>query len=259
MELLTVYPEPTIERRVCDLLLGSLGARGQEIWLVSPWITDFEIDLTDRGLFAPSLGSAIETVRLSGLLAVLAQDNAVNIVSRPPDVHFGWGNLTRLVELFAARSALASGPASDAAHLALALLERESDAVIGALQSHIDTVRFCRDMRGRRGVTLWFNRRLHAKLLCTPSGAITGSANFTRSGMHYNDELSLQADDATDVAQLRAASRTFCDRRHAVLATKYSLRGALSPAEREAFAAVVASDLLPPGPREFLLSCAADW
>lgn len=257
MRTLSVFPESAIAGRVVDLLLGSISIPARPVWVVSPWITDFEVDLRARGLLLPQLGFERTSIRLGDLLKLCARWNQVSVVVRPPHVLFGRGDLVRLVDLLQARATLLADkePALGLARPALALLESETERIVTDATSHRDTIRFVRSVAGERNITVHFNPRLHGKILVTPAGALAGSANLTWSGMNSNDEVMLEVSEPDEIEQLHKvaeemASRTFCQD-----ARNYDFLRELSIGERLAVDALLANPVAPSGLAELLREC----
>jgi hypothetical protein len=256
IETLTVYPKATVETRMVDLLIGALGTSGAELWLVSPWITDFEISLRERGPLVPHFGASVETIRLSALVGLLQETNRFSIVIRPPHVLMGRGDLARLAEILGTRTSLALLAEDPAVRAALGVLEREAERVTGAIMSHGDTLRFIRAVTHMPNVELSFNPNLHAKELSTARAVLVGSAIFTWSGMNRNDELSIIFSEESTVAQLRAVAAGFASRWFVTPAAGYAVRKALPAAEAAAFDELLVSPLASHELRRFLQHCA---
>ena len=257
MQVLSVYPRPTIEDRVADLFIGVLGQKDREVWLVSPWITDFEIPLAQRGFLLPYLGSQLPSIRLSKLLELVARENAVSIVLRPPHVLIGRGDLGRLSELLATRAALSTSLKDEPlVRQARVLLEQQCDAIAANATAHAETVDFAMRVASLPGASVHFNERLHAKLLVTPAAALVGSSNFTTSGMRYNDELTMLVSDAPDIASLYEAARATSARPFSLTSNTYRFRDQLPPEERAGLDTLLAGALQPGALLTLLRQCA---
>jgi len=235
VQILSVYPQPTIAARLVDLLIGALPEKGADVWLVSPWITDFSVSLETRGPLLPLLGRDLEHTQLSVLVGLVARWNTVHVVVRPPSELVGRGELSRLAALLRARRQLLPLARQDeTVREVLSIMERESEDLVTAAISNGDTVRLAARLRTVPGVKLHFNPRLHTKLLVTPRAALLGSANFTYSGMSRNDEIALIVDSPADVAALRRAAEATASRPFSLDANEYSFLGSLPEGERTA-------------------------
>lgn len=255
IETLTVYPTPSVERRMVDVLIGALGSRNTELSLVSPWVTDFEISLKERGPLVPHFGAGVESIRLSALVGLLQETNRFSIVIRPPHALIGRSDLSRLAEILATRASLALLADDSAVRAALGLLEREADRVSDSIMSQRDTLRFIRAVAHLPNVDLRFNVNLHAKILCTTKAVLMGSANFTWSGMNRNDELSLLFAEPEAVASLRAIAAEFGQRSFVKKASDYAITKALPTSESVALDQLLASPLATAELRGFLRDC----
>jgi phosphatidylserine/phosphatidylglycerophosphate/cardiolipin synthase-like enzyme len=240
-----------------DILLGTLGTSGADLRLVSPWITDFDISLRNRGTLAPHFGAGVESIRLSSLVELIQKTNRFSIVVRPPHVLFGRGELARLAEIQTTRSSLALLADDPAVRTALGLLEREASRLAENIMTHRETLRFIRSVAHLPNVALIFNPNLHAKVLSTSKAAMVGSANFTWSGMNRNDELTLLFADAGTVAKLGAVAAGFGARWFATRAEDYDFRKVLAAPEAAALDQLLVDSLSTAELRHFLADCAA--
>ena len=76
-----------------------------------------------------------------------------------------------------------------------------------------------RDLRAA-GASTYFLKRLHAKLVWSPTGALMGSANLTNAGLTYNDELMLEVNTPGEPhSRLGEAARALLAKPHAVKRT----------------------------------------
>lgn len=255
MRTFSVYPQPTIEPRVVDLLLGSANHKGGEIWLVSPWISDFDIRLGQRGFFLPQLGTERDSIRFSELLTLCGRGNRVSVVMRPPHVLIGRGDLARIVHLISIRTQLAAGETTQAVTAALALMEEETERLVSSALSQSGTAEFACALLGAPNLGLYFNARLHAKLLVTPVGALVGSANMTRSGMNSNDELMLEVNDSDSLNDLRTAAGQMASRPFATDLAHYTFSEELDAEERAALNQLLSEPSTPARLASFLRTC----
>lgn len=256
MRVFSVYPEPAgIAPRIVDLMIGALTAEGATIWLVSPWMTDFDFDLQSRGVLLPYFGSERTSVTFCELVKLVARRNQVSVLLRPPHVLIGRGDLARTVELLRARAALAPAADDSAVRAALALLEHETERIASSAVSQRGTIEFARTLRRHANISVRFNPRLHAKIVTTPAAALVGSANLTWSGMNSNDEIMVQVDEPSAIAQLGAMARAMSLRRFCSGAGQYNFIEQLPASERAAVNELLESPLTPASLVQLVRDC----
>ncbi|MEQ8541141.1 MAG: phospholipase D-like domain-containing protein [Coleofasciculus sp. D1-CHI-01] len=229
------YPEPTLSRGLAKLLVDSLDAKG-EVWLISPWLKDVRLAIAQLGDFASLLGGQREEIELSQLLTRIAEQHRLRVITKPPGELIPFRALKRLAYKIDLRKRLLEEREEQEDLQGYDILEEvieefntEIEQLASAATVHAETIRIGRMLKAK-GAELYYLDKLHAKLLCTPLGALIGSANFTNGGLSYNDELMLEITDQTELAKLRTVAQQMVNR--AILAQKYNLNNTL---EREEY------------------------
>jgi phosphatidylserine/phosphatidylglycerophosphate/cardiolipin synthase-like enzyme len=197
-----------VAERVRSLLLDSLSATGGEMWIISPWLTDIDLSVSEAGHFASALGGSRERVSLSEVLAHAAERFDIHVLTRPPHQHVRTSLLTRLQEKCTVyqrakenESARQDTTYEDIMAALLDEIEHLADEVV----KHISTLR-CASNFLDAGTDLSYRHSLHAKLFWTPFGATVGSANLTYSGLFQNPELVLETSTDEQIESLREAA-----------------------------------------------------
>jgi phosphatidylserine/phosphatidylglycerophosphate/cardiolipin synthase-like enzyme len=202
-----------VAERIRSLLLDSLSATGGKMWIISPWLTDVDLSVSEAGHFASALGGSRERVSLSELLGHAAERFDVQMVTRPPHQLVQASLLKRLQEKCAVyqRAKENESARQDATYedIMAALLD-EVEHLADDVVKHISTLR-CASNFLDAGVDLWYRPSLHAKLLWTPFGATVGSANLTHSGLFQNPELVLETSTDDQIESLRRAAHELAD------------------------------------------------
>jgi phosphatidylserine/phosphatidylglycerophosphate/cardiolipin synthase-like enzyme len=194
--------------RIRSLLLDSLSATGGEMWIISPWLTDVDLSVSEAGHFASALGGSRERVSLSELLRHTAERFDVHVVTRPPHQLVRTSLLMRLQEKCTvyqrakeSKSARQDPTYEDIMAALLDEIEYLADEVV----KHISTLR-CASNFLDAGADLLYRPSLHAKLFWTPFGAMVGSANLTYSGLFQNPELVLETSTDEQIENLQRAA-----------------------------------------------------
>jgi phosphatidylserine/phosphatidylglycerophosphate/cardiolipin synthase-like enzyme len=145
-----------VESVLSAVLVAELLAPSEEIWLVSPWVTDMDVIDNSAGSYDALFGDTPPlNCRWSDVLAQLcANGTRLHVVTRP--VPHNDAFLRRLVA-----------------------------------QAPGETVRVTRAVE------------VHEKTFCGDRWLLTGSMNFTVSGMTVNDEVVEYSIDETDCSQAR--------------------------------------------------------
>jgi len=199
--------------RVRSLLLDSLSATGDELWIISPWLTDVEFSVSRAGHFSSVLGGGRERMSLSEILEPVAQRFDVRVLTRPPHQLVQVSLLKRLQEkcVVYQRAKENESARQDVTYedIMAALLD-EIEHLADDVVRHISTLR-CASNFLDAGVDLWYRPSLHAKLLWTPFGAAVGSANLTHSGLFQNPELVLETSTDGQIDRLQRAAHELAD------------------------------------------------
>jgi hypothetical protein len=261
------YPqEERISMQVIDFFNAELiYARSQPekhtVWVISPWIIESGFDLSERGamedLFPEYAESAIP---LSAFIKkLLDYGTRVNFVCKPPHELMNiYGFHTYLVlndkfkkieKLFDSIHDLQNtgmssmtGQSRERKEEVLLQTARLKSIVEGfkryqnsAMKNAIgrsDVIAYVQDFKqyAPGQVRIYYNQKIHAKLLLGKYGGFFGSANITHSGLNSNDELWAYVSDSEILQQLHYHASRFA---HAegygwkMSAEKYSIQYAM--------------------------------
>lgn len=224
------YPEPTLSRGLAKLLVDSLDAKG-EVWLISPWLKDVRLAIAKLGDFASLLGGQREEIELSQLLTHIAEQHRLRVITKPPGELIPFRELKRLAYKLDLRRRLLEEREKEEDLQVYDIIEEvieefntEIEQLASAATVHAEAIRIGRMLQAK-GAELYYLDKLHAKLLWTPLGSLIGSANFTNSGLSYNDELMVEITDPTELPKLRTLAQQMVNR--AVPEQEYSLNKTL--------------------------------
>jgi phosphatidylserine/phosphatidylglycerophosphate/cardiolipin synthase-like enzyme len=214
VKVLTNRPSQTLIRGVSSLLVRALAADRGEVYLISPWLRDVRLPTADVGSFRAALGGDPDEVPLSDLLERVARRHQFHLVTKPPGELIDLRTIRRITEKQTTRRRVvehADLSGLDIVDELTAVLDDDLRRLVAEAATHADTLRLAHRARWA-GAEVAFLKRLHAKLLWTPHGALVGSANFTNGGLMSNDELMLEVTDAAAHAALLDAARAMVGR-----------------------------------------------
>ena len=196
--------EDQIWNGLLDILLdylqrtqGPASSDPSSLFLVSPWFSNMTYPIQGRSLHLNAFGqpySQLDLIQILKRIVANLVENAlphkVQIVCRPPHDLISSSALELLEES-------ATLPPS----LRLYLLDQASTQkgtiyLIFAMHQ-IDPE--------WSNVSIAYDERLHAKIVCSDSLALAGSANLTYSGLYYNNEVALFIADSEGVSRIRKA------------------------------------------------------
>jgi phosphatidylserine/phosphatidylglycerophosphate/cardiolipin synthase-like enzyme len=202
-----------VAERIRSLLLDSLSATGGELWIISPWLTDVTLPVSEAGHFASVLGGGRERMLLSEILEHAAKRFDIHVITRPPHQLVQASLLTRLQEKCdvyqRAKESDAARRDSTYEDIMAALLD-EIEHLADEAVKHIPTLR-CASSFLDAGAELSYRTSLHAKLFWTPFGATVGSANLTHSGLFRNPELVLETSNEQQINSLQQAAQDIAE------------------------------------------------
>lgn len=202
-----------------------------DLWLVSPWITESDFDLSSRGSFTDLFpGHSYAAISFGGLLKrFLDYGSTLHLVCHPPHQHINIKQIqayremktrfdtisTLLRSIETARSDLIEmAGAEDASTLGqdLNTLQRlfsemrpELDKAREKAKGRSNVVSFVKDLQqyAPLQVKIYYNERLHAKMIIGKHGGLFGSANLTHSGFNENDEVFAYETDPEILTRMR--------------------------------------------------------
>jgi len=218
------YPQnERISTFILDFFLAELeyarSADDHELWIVSPWIYDFNFDLSTRGSYDNLWpGYTKSSIPFSSILKkFLDYQSTINIVCRPPHELVPFENfrifhqtkerMTEIENLFEEllklegniRHLTSSQKGLKESILNLTKELRDAcselrfllDLFRESARGHSNVISFIQNIKRYEPnkVNIYYNYRLHAKILLGKLGGFFGSANITHSGFNYNDEL----------------------------------------------------------------------
>jgi len=218
------YPQnERISTFILDFFLAELeyarSADDHELWIVSPWIYDFNFDLSTRGSYDNLWpGYTKSSIPFSSILKkFLDYQSTINIICRPPHELIPFENFKifhqtkeRIVEiekLFKDLLELEENirPLSfEQKRLKESILSLTKelqdtcselrfllDHFRESAKGHSNVISFIQNIKryAPDKVNIYYNYRLHAKILLGKLGGFFGSANITHRGFNYNDEL----------------------------------------------------------------------
>ena len=235
------YPESErISTQLLDFFWAELvyarSGEEHELWIVSPWITESSFDLSNRGNYRDVFpGFTKSSIPLSHVLKkFIDYQSTINIVCRPPHLlvpirnflvfHDVKKNLTQIEQLFGQLTELQGSIkylTSSQRRLKTNIENLTSDIADkcgdlrfllgifrGASRGNSNVIAFLQDVYGHGPdrVNIYYNYRLHAKILLGEFGGFFGSANVTHSGFNFNDELLFYVTDKETLETLRDIS-----------------------------------------------------
>jgi len=204
-----------------------------ELWIVSPWITESHFDLSVRGSYEDLWpGFTKSSIPLSFILKkFIDYQSTINIVCRPPHILVPAENLlafhdtktkfAQMEHLFEELNQLLGEIKYLTSNQRKLKVDIESvtmdlrrisgelrvflDILRRASKGQSDTIAFIQDIKsyGHDRVNIYYNYRLHAKILLGKLGGFIGSANVTHSGFNFNDELLFYMTDKETLKVLR--------------------------------------------------------
>jgi hypothetical protein len=229
------YPEK-ISTQILDFFLAELTyarfAKDHELWLVSPWITECNFDLSDRGVYQDLWpGFSKSSISLSSILKKFVDyQSKINIICRPPHLLVPIENISlfhetkkkiaqieNLFEKLATMHDKISEMTTSHRMLKSDIKELTSTirSTFGELRIFLDILRrnalgqsdviaFVKDLQNYNPnkVNIYYNYRLHAKILLGKTAGFFGSANITHSGFNFNDELFFYVTDQNILNEL---------------------------------------------------------
>lgn len=232
MRVYTSSSLPTLAEGLASLLVDTMDAEPGRVIVVSPWVKDVALPVGRVGHFASLFGGHRDTVPVSEVLARLAVRHHVTVVTKPPHELVSGRDFSRLAaKLRTRRDVLAQEGRwdDDLWDDLVASLSHDVEDLARRVLVHSETVTVGLRLRAA-GATLAYLPRLHAKLVWTPVGAVSGSANLTNGGLFANEELVLETTDAAAHDALAAAASDFAAR--AVPSSTYRFFGFPSEADR---------------------------
>ena len=189
------------------------------LWLISPWMGESNFDLSLRVGFEDFFpDNTITSITLSQILKrFLDYETRVNLVCKPPHTLFnihGFHHYLRLEHKFhnieesfqilqGIQGAMKSFSAEKQADITKARDETEKlKRIVGSLKIFKElekrraigqggVINFVQELKQYtpEQVRIYYNTRLHAKMVLGKYGGFIGSANITHSGLNFNDEL----------------------------------------------------------------------
>jgi hypothetical protein len=232
---LTNYPEK-ISTQILDFFLAELTyarfERDHELWLVSPWLTECNFDLSERGVYQdlwPGYGKS--SISLSSILKkFIDYQSKINIICRPPHLLVPIENISLFYDTKKKMTYIENlfdelGKMYDNIQdVNTAIKKLKSDikeltsyirSTFGELRIFLDILRrnavgqsdviaFIKDVQNYNpdNVNIYYNYRLHAKILLGKTSGFFGSANITHSGFNFNDELFFYVTDQNILNEL---------------------------------------------------------
>lgn len=242
LRFLLNYPEnQSISNHLIDFFWAELAYsranRDHELYLVSPWITESNFDLSERKVFEDLWpGFSKTSIPLSLILKkFLDYDSKIHITCRPPHMLVSIGGyvnydntkqkINKINDLFTKLSELEEEISELASKQKLLKADIKSktkdlDDSVSELKFILDifhsqaknqhaVLSFIQDLKeyGGQFVEVSYNYRLHAKILVGKFGGFFGSANITHSGFNYNDELFAYLTEENAVSELRGIAK----------------------------------------------------
>jgi hypothetical protein len=213
VKLVFNYEIATIKTALFDNLLNELalaksGAK-PVLWLISPWIKDFDFSLRGRRSLAALLGEPGPSISLLKLLEKYANHGGeIILVSYPPHMLFDAECIQRIIQLIEIRKELEKSKVPDIALEELInLINKEITMLTEQVTTHMDVMKFQKSISALPNSKIYFNERLHAKIILGTNFSMIGSANITPGGFIRNDEVYLIVDDAEILKEIRE----FCE------------------------------------------------
>jgi hypothetical protein len=261
------YPqEERISMQVVDFFTAELiFARSQPekhtVWVISPWIIESQFDLSERGAmedFFPEYAES--TIPFSAFIKkLLDYGTRVNFVCKAPHdlmnirVFHGYlvlnDKFKKIGDLFDSiqqlqvegMSSMTSGAREKKAEVLQQTAKlrsvvdgfrRYQNSAIHTAIGRSDVIAYVQSFKqyAPEQVRIFYNQKLHAKLLIGKYGGFFGSANITYSGLNTNDELWTYVSDPAILQQLHYHASRFA---HAegygwkMSAEKYSIQYAM--------------------------------
>jgi phosphatidylserine/phosphatidylglycerophosphate/cardiolipin synthase-like enzyme len=211
VRIYTKGSDPSLASGVVRHLLNVIDSEESDVWLITPWLRDVTLPVSDIGHFASVFGGHRDQTSLSDLLCRTAQRHRLHLITKPPSELVHLPTVRRLIQLLHARKTVAAETelrGYEAVDEALTALNREAEALAEQAIQHVDTIRIAWELRDL-GSRLLFLDRLHAKFLWSPVGALLGSANFTHGGFSANEELMVELSSPAEHARLGEVVREF--------------------------------------------------
>ena len=234
--LICNYPKrESISEQLLDFFSAELiyarTQRDHNLWLVSPWITESEFALSSRGNFADLFpGHSYAAISFSEMLKrFLDYGSTLHVVCYPPHLHVNIKQIQAYQEMKTRFDAISSLLRSiETAQLVLtetagregtlpverdlATLQRlfsemrpELDRAREKAKGRSNVVSFVKDLQryAPSQVKIYYNERLHAKMIIGKYAGLFGSANLTHSGFNENDELFAYETDPEILTRMR--------------------------------------------------------
>ncbi|MEM1577078.1 MAG: phospholipase D-like domain-containing protein [Archaeoglobaceae archaeon] len=213
MKLVFNYEIATIKTALLDNLLNELALAKSGVhsvlWLISPWIKDFEFSLRGRRSLAVLLGEPGSSVSLLELLEKYSSyGGEIRLVSYPPHMLFDAECIQRIIQLLEIRKELEKSKVPEITLEELInVINKEINMLTEQVTTHVDVIRFQNSISTLPNSQVYFNERLHAKIILGTNFSMIGSANITPGGFIRNDEVYLIVDDANILKEIKE----FCE------------------------------------------------
>ena len=207
--------------------------KNYELWLISPWITDSYLDLSSKGTFSDLWpGFTKSSLSLKQILKkFLEYDSKIKLVCLPPHSLVSPKNLSDFYEFKVILNEMDNlfkeldeqlekmvCISSSQKILRERIVKRVSELKqrMSGLRNYLN--RFRQNSKGYsdvltfiydlinfkpKNVDVYFNYRLHAKIILGKYGGFIGSANITNRGLNFNDEIFLYITDEELLEELR--------------------------------------------------------
>lgn len=230
MKIHTNYSYSKCSIVLAKLLVELLGFKNQDVWLISPWLSEFWLPVPP-GDFRSLLGGQKDEIKFTDLLTWVAQEHNLFIVTKPPVELIQFSKIKQLEEKLELRIDLENEKDLGGYTIVDDVIEelnRDIDSLANAALVHSDTIWIGRKLKAK-GAKLYYRDQLQAKLLCTSIGALIGSTNFTNADQTINDGLMLEITTTKELSQLRNAAEQMVNR--AIDEQNYSWEQALEKSE----------------------------
>ena len=195
----------TIREAMLDLLLLEI-ARAEssapaEIWVVSPWIRNFEFNTGSRGRMRLVQSNMPSRVSLRELLVHFVElGGKLKMVCLPPDELIQASKIRSLARLYGLRGEVQTSDTET-----IGALSKEMERLTEELLTHKPMLDFLAALTraSNPNVELYYNQNLHAKVYVGTDVVVFGSANLTNRGLTSSDELCAISTDTEVVTQVK--------------------------------------------------------
>ncbi|WP_048145895.1 phospholipase D-like domain-containing protein [Methanoplanus limicola] len=206
------YPEEeSISEHLLDFFCAELiYARMKDkdpnsLWLISPWITESKFSFSSRGCFADLFpGYSRGTIYFSEILnKFLEYGTEINFVCYPPhklvdikQIYKYHDSLCKINSICKSNKENKTETEDDKQNLIEEIINNSRKELSSAREkakgkSYV--ISFIRKIEQNAPpeakINIYYNERLHAKIILGKNAALFGSANLTHSGFNWNDEL----------------------------------------------------------------------